>query len=128
MEQAVAKSILLVEDQQNVLTVLAMELRNCSNKFCVLTAENGDRALKVLESAYVDLVVTDLKMAVMDGFDLIAHMKREYPTIPVIVISSFLSPESEARLRALGVSQYIDKHCFSVSTLEEMILKNWQGV
>ena len=128
MENSRGKSILLVDDQQNFLTILAAELGDSGSNFRIITAENGERALKVLESAQVDLVVTDLKMPVMNGYDLISHMKIKYPRIPVIVVSSFLYPEWETRLKALGVSQYIDKEFFSVSALEEMIIKNWQGV
>ena len=129
MEKSRAKNILLVDDQKNFLSILAAELGGGSgSNFRIITAENGERALKVLESAQVDLVVTDLKMPVMNGYDLISHMKIKYPRIPVIVVSSFLYPEWETRLKALGVSQYIDKEFFSVSALEEMIIKNWQGV
>jgi CheY-like chemotaxis protein len=128
MEKSRAKNILLVDDQKNFLTILATELRESSNNFFVLTAKNGEEALRVLESDWVDLIVTDLKMPVMNGYDLISHMNKKYPGIPVIVISSFLHAESETQLKALGVSQYIDKQFFSVSALEEMIIKNWQGV
>ena len=125
MEKPAAKNILLVDDQKNFLNILETELSDSGNNFCILTAENGDKALRILESVQVDLVVTDLKMPVLNGYDLISHMKRKYPGIPVIVVSSFLYPESETRLRALGVTQYIDKNSLSLHTLEEMIVKNW---
>ena len=126
MEKAAPKNILLVDDHQSFLATLAEGLRNCSsNNFCILTAENGHRALKVLESAYVDLVVTDLKMPVMDGLELISHMKEKYPGIPVFVMSSFLCPDLETRLRALGASRCIVKTSLNLSALEEMIVKSW---
>ena len=127
MEKFAAKSILLVDDHRSFLTILAEELRDRGNDFRILTAENGDRALKVLESGQVDLVVTDLRMPVMDGFVLISHMKEKHPSIPVIVVSSFLYPESETKLKAIGVSHCIEKYSLSISALEEMILKSWQG-
>jgi len=127
MEKVPPRSILLVDDHQSFLTILAEELRDCGNNFCILTAENGDRALKVLESGQVDLVVTDLRMPVMDGFVLISHMKEKHPAIPVIVVSSFLYPESETKLKAMGVSHCMEKHSLTISALEEMILKSWQG-
>ncbi len=120
------KNILLVDDNQNFLNGLADSLRECEGTFCVLTAENGDRALKVLESAHVDLVVTDLKMPVMDGFGLLSNVRRNFPEIPVIIMSSFLCPEVETGLRNLGALQCIDK-C-SISALRDMIVKVWQGI
>ncbi len=125
MENSGAKNILLVDDQQHFLTILATELGDSSNNFRILTAENGVRALEILESAQVDLVVTDLKMPVLNGYDLISHMKKKYPSIPVIVISSFLYPDSETRLRTLGVTRYIDKNSLSLSALEKMIVETW---
>ncbi len=125
MENSGAKNILLVDDQQHFLTILATELGDSSNNFRILTAENGVRALEILESAQVDLVVTDLKMPMLNGYDLISHMKKKYPGIPVIVISSFLYPDSETRLRTLGVTRYIDKNSLSLSGLEKMIVETW---
>ncbi len=125
MENFGSKNILLVDDQQHFLTILATELGDSSNNFRILTAENGVRALEILESAEVDLVVTDLKMPVLNGYDLISHMKKKYPSIPVIVISSFLYPDSETRLRTLGVTRYIDKNSLSLSALEKMIVETW---
>ena len=108
--------------------MLAGELRDFNNNFSILTAENGNKALKVLESAHVDLVVTDLNMPVMNGYDLLSHMKKKYPNIPVIVISGFLYPGLEATLRTLGASQSLDKPSLSVNALGEIILKRWQGI
>ena len=127
MEKIVPKTILLVDDEQRFLALLAEELRVCDKHFCILTAENGDRALKALESTSVDLVVTDLKMPVMDGYELLSQMKKRYPRIPVIVMSAFFYSEAAASLRDLGVSQCLEKP-FSVNALEEMIVKTWQRV
>lgn len=82
----------------------------------------------MLESAPVDLVVTDLRMPVMNGFDLISHMKKKYPNTPIIVISAFLYPDLETALKDLGVSESIDKAFLSDNALGEMILESWQGV
>ena len=124
MESVALKNVLLVDDYQAFLTILAEQLSD--NGFSILTAEDGEKALKVLESSRVDLVVTDLHMPVMDGYDLISYLKKNYPVTPIIVVSNFLYPDSERRLRALGVSQYMEKHSFSISALEEMILRSWE--
>jgi len=128
VENAAFKNILLVDDENMFLTMLAEELRYCNKNFCILTADNGDRALKVLESGHVDLVITDLKMPVMNGFDLILNMRKEYPHIPVIAMSTYLYPDVETRLRGLGISQWVDKTELSIGGLEEMIMKNWQDI
>ncbi len=65
--------------------------------------------MKALESESVDLVVTDLKMPVMDGFEFLSRMRKTYPDIPVIVISAFINSEAERKLSSLGVSHYFEK-------------------
>ena len=92
MENACSKSILLVDDEKGYLKALADDLRASDCRACILTAENGERALDVLESARVDLIVTDLHMPVMDGFKLISEVKKRHPKMPIIVVSAFLSP------------------------------------
>jgi two-component system response regulator YesN len=121
MGKPAAKNILLVDDQHTFLNALAEGLRACDDEFCILTAEDGEKALRVLESARVDLVVTDLKMPVMDGLALISQMKEKYPGVPVIAMSHFLPPEMESKLRTLGISQIINKSELSVQSLTEMI-------
>lgn len=128
MENAAFKNILLVDDEKMFLITLAEELRYCNENFCILTADNGDRALKVLESGHVDLVITDLKMPVMNGFDLILNMRKEYPHIPVIAMSTYLYPDVETRLRGLGISQWVDKTTLSIGGLEEMIIRSCQDI
>ena len=56
-----------------------------------------------MDSTEVDLVVTDLRMPKMDGFELLAHMSGQYPNIPVIVMTAYDTPEIEERLKDMGV-------------------------
>lgn len=128
MGMVVAKSVLLVDDQQIFLAALVTQLMDRSNNFSILTAGNGEEALRILESHGVGLVVTDLKMPVMDGFDLISRIKKRYPSLPIIVLSCFLYPELEPRLTAMGVSQWIEKASLDIGVLEKIIGETWQRV
>jgi len=103
------KKILIVDDEKIFLLSLADGLNTFDRRFNILTAENGEKALKVLETEHVDLIVTDLKMPVMDGFEFLSHMRTRYPDIPVIVISAFINPDAERRLSSLGIAQYLEK-------------------
>src|SRR3989304_5505975 len=123
MKTSTTKNILLVDDQQNFIELLARQLRECDKNYCIMTAGNGNEALKALESAHVDLVITDLKMPGMDGFELVSHIKNKYPAIPVMVMSFYLHPESERELSTLGVSQCIDKNLLTGSVLKNKILE-----
>jgi len=79
------------------------------DEFKILTAENGKDALSYLEENRIDLVLTDLKMPVMDGFELLAHLKTHYPNIPVMVMSAYGTPETEETLRTFGTLKLLEK-------------------
>jgi CheY-like chemotaxis protein len=105
----VVKNVLIVDDEGPFLLSLSDGLAAYAKDFQVLTALNGKEAVKALDAKAVDLVVTDLRMPKMDGFELLAHMSSSYPTIPVIVMTAFGTPEIEERLRDMGDFQYLEK-------------------
>ncbi|HWR88809.1 MAG TPA: response regulator [Dissulfurispiraceae bacterium] len=102
------KRVLIVDDEAGFLQSLCDGF--CSSKrLAVFTALNGREALEILDRKAIDLVVTDLFMPVMDGFELIGEMNRRHPDIPVIVMSAFLNNDTEQRLAALGVVGFLEK-------------------
>jgi CheY-like chemotaxis protein/predicted regulator of Ras-like GTPase activity (Roadblock/LC7/MglB family) len=104
------KNVLIVDDEKLFLLSLQEGFSAYAKDFNVIPAENGAKAIACLDSTQIDLVVTDLKMPVLDGFGLLAHMSRHYPQIPTIVMTAFGStPEIENKLEHFGVSQYIEK-------------------
>jgi len=103
------KKVLVVDDDQGFLLSLQDMCRERVDAFEVVTAGNGKEALAVLASQAIDLVVTDLKMPEMDGFELVSRMSRLKNSVPVIVMTAFGTPEMEDRLMDLGAFQYIEK-------------------
>jgi CheY-like chemotaxis protein len=105
----VVKKVLIVDDEKPFLLSLTDGLAAYAKDFEVLTALNGKEAVKALEANGVDLVVTDLRMPKMDGFELLAHMSSSYPDIPVIVMTAYGTPAIEERLQAMGTFHYLEK-------------------
>jgi CheY-like chemotaxis protein len=103
------KHVLIVEDEKTVQLTLLDGLRKYEKEFRVLTAENGIIAKQVLDKLPVDLVVTDLKMPGMDGFELLSLIRREHPYTPVIVMTAFGNPELEKWLESVGIFAYLEK-------------------
>ena len=103
------KNILLVDDETNFLLSLADMLKVSNNDFAVATAGDGIEACKIIDSEKIDLVVTDLNMPEMDGFQLMAHIGKVHPETPVIAMTAYGTPEMESRLGDLGVFKYIEK-------------------
>ncbi len=105
------KNVLFVDDDQGFLLSLLDMINDAETKepFAIITANNGKEAIKTLKSQPVDLVVTDIKMPEVDGFDLVAHISKEHYDIPVIVMTAYGTPEMENSLLDMGAFQYIEK-------------------
>lgn len=103
------ETVLIVDDEKTFLLSLKDGLKAHESKFRVLTAENGKEAISVLRALPVDLLVTDLKMPEMDGFELLAWTTREKPELPVIVMTAFGTAAIESRLAEIESLQYLEK-------------------
>ncbi|MFW6237589.1 MAG: response regulator, partial [Desulfosudaceae bacterium] len=103
------KTVLVVDDTKLVRSVMAKKLGQYAEEFDVLTAENGQDALAQAQAVKVDLIITDIEMPVMDGFELLAQVSNHFPEIPVFVMTANGSPEIEERLDAMGSIKYFEK-------------------
>ena len=103
------KNVLIVDDEKTFLLSLSDGLTTYAGEFNTLTAENGKKAVEILRTIPVHLVVTDLKMPEMDGYALLAYMSRHHPDIPVVVMTAYGSPQMEERLTSLSVTAYVEK-------------------
>jgi CheY-like chemotaxis protein len=103
------KSILLVDDERAFLLSLRDGLMASGSAFNVVLAGDGREALQVLKTQSIDLLVTDLKLPVVDGFQLLAYVSRHYPSLPVIVMTAFGTPDIEERLARMNALHYLEK-------------------
>lgn len=111
------KKVLIVDDEPAVLFALSEALADRRRGVKVATAANGQEAVAILESEKVDLVVTDLRMPEMDGFELLAWLRRGFPHLPVIVMTAF-GAETAARLD--GSPEVLEKP-FDVGELKRKV-------
>lgn len=108
-EIAEVKNVLIVDDEKLFLASLTEGMIEFADEFRVFTALNGQQALDVLRENEIDLVVTDLKMPVMDGFQLLAEMVSEFPGVPAIVMTAFGTSEIEKKLQQFESYDYLEK-------------------
>ena len=89
-----------------------------------LEAENGKEALKILEDAWVDVVLSDINMPEMDGMQFLKEVKSHeiYKTIPVIFITTEASEARMEEARKLGVSGYVKKP-FQPETIKGILVE-----
>lgn len=109
-------TVLVVEDNPDML---AFVVRQISKVYTVLTATNGAEALQILDGNYVSLVISDVVMPVMDGFELCKTIKSDlnYSHIPVILLTAKTNIQSKIEGMELGADAYIEKP-FSVEFLQ----------
>ncbi len=100
-------SILVVDDEPAIRKTLEKRLVSWNNR--VMTAENGLQAMAQLQSEKPDIVITDLFMPGMNGFDLLEHITKTAPHTPVIVISGQGELGDVIRALRLGAWDYIYK-------------------
>ena len=115
------KNVLLVDDDQEMLLALKEGFTKYQDSFSVLLASDGQLAAESLQKNMISLVVTDLKMPRMDGFELLAHIMEQYPDIPVIIITGYSTPEMEQLAREGGAVGYISKP-FLIENLARQIM------
>ena len=115
------KNVLLVDDDTEMLHSLKEGFKKYQESFAVVLSEDGLQALESLKRNLISLVVTDLKMPHMDGFELLAHIMEHYPDIPVIIITGYSTPEMEQLAREGGAVGYIAKP-FLIENLARQIL------
>jgi DNA-binding response OmpR family regulator len=108
---AAVKIVLIVDDEELFLKSVADGLKpyEKKHKFRILTAANGNEALKHFKANEIALLVTDLRMPEMDGITLITHVHNQYPAVPVIVMTAFGSPQIEKQIKEMGILHYLEK-------------------
>ncbi len=110
-------NILVVDDQAHIRRLYEYTLGK--NGYQPYTAENGEEALKLLESTHIDLVILDLMMPVMDGYTFLRTMREAGSNIPVLIITARDSAEDVRRSFMLGTDDMMVKPVDDV----EMILR-----
>ncbi|MEP2508267.1 MAG: response regulator, partial [Reichenbachiella sp.] len=101
-------TVLIVEDHPEVREFIQNIVET---KYHVLTAPNGQRALKVLDKETVNLIITDLMMPWFDGFELLEKLKEseKLRKIPALVLSARTSEEDKTKVLSQGVNDFLCK-------------------
>ncbi|AIQ60051.1 response regulator transcription factor [Paenibacillus borealis] len=109
--------ILVVEDDKHVRKLMNAVLKR--EGYEVITAENGREALEVLEVQHIDLIILDIMMPEMDGYEFAEELKEADNRIPILMATAKQLPEDKKKGFRLGTDDYMTK---PVDT-EEMLLR-----
>lgn len=104
--------ILIVDDERIILNGIRMMIQEgCDLSFPteVVTASNVPQAVEVLEAFSPDLLLTDIRMPVMDGFELIGHVRERYPAMDIVILTSHADFAYAQRAIRFQVTDFILK-------------------
>ncbi len=101
------ENILIIDDNKDVLDVFKQIL--VDEGYSVSTACNGTEGIEKFNKDCFDLVITDVNMPGMSGFDILENVKNAVPVVPIILMSSDYLPIGPVEVRKLGVNAIISK-------------------
>jgi two-component system chemotaxis response regulator CheY len=103
------KKVLIVDDSPSVLAVLKDILDELG--FAVTSSSNGEEAYTQVENTKFNMIITDLKMPIMDGIEFIERAKQlsNCKFVPIVMLSSVDDEEKVASARKAGVSTFMKK-------------------
>lgn len=103
-------SVLLVDDEENVIEILKSTIQwQELGVEVLLTAQDGQQALNILDKQQIDLLITDINMPSVDGITLIRQVKYLYPNIRCILLTAYGEFEYARQAISLGVENYLLK-------------------
>lgn len=110
-------NILLVEDNYNLRLMMSEFLKQ--NGYNVYESENGKNALKTLESIHIDLLITDVMMPQLDGFELVYMLRESNYRFPILMVTV----KSEYKDKESGFTYGADDYMVKPVDLNEMLLR-----
>ena len=103
--------VLVVDDQPDVRTVVRLSLQKADYE--VLEAENGEKAIETINDGenrlLLDVVICDIHMPKINGVEVIAYFRANYPRVPLIILTGFPDTQMAASLFRQGVVDYLVK-------------------
>jgi len=100
-------SVLVVDDEDSLRTVLSNELSN--EGYEVRNAADGDAAISELQKNQYDLVLLDIKMPRMNGFEVLKFIKEGHPKTKVVMLTGFADLKNAIESKKLGADDFVSK-------------------
>ncbi|MDD2462637.1 MAG: response regulator [Desulfobulbus sp.] len=105
------KSILLVDDETTILAALSRDLLDEQLNFNVDTVNSGEEAINRINASNYDLIITDLIMPGLDGFQVLKAAKRKDPMTMVIILTGYGDLRSTIDALRLNADDFLEKPC-----------------
>ncbi|MGB4984274.1 MAG: response regulator, partial [Erysipelotrichaceae bacterium] len=100
------KKILIVEDDIDIIELLNIYLVN--NNYQVYSTDDGNKAVEMIDIYQIDLVVADIMMPILSGYDLVKKIRQKHE-MPIIILSAKVSDSDKVLGLNLGADVYLSK-------------------
>lgn len=110
-------SILVVEDDENLRKLITAVLRR--NRYNVLQAKDGGEAVTIAENNHVDLMICDIMLPVMDGYEVTKTIRESNKDMPILIVTARETLEDKRRGFAVGTDDYMVKPI----NMDEMLMR-----
>ena len=115
------KKILIIEDDKSLAR--ALELKLVHEGFEVFTLFSGENVILALDKEHFSLIICDLMMPVVDGFQVLEILKQNKVKTPVIILTNLSQAEDEKRSKDLGAVDFLVKSDAPLSSIIEKVKK-----
>ncbi|HLC38744.1 MAG TPA: response regulator [Patescibacteria group bacterium] len=105
--KAIYKKILVADDEKSLARALELKLSDAG--FKIVSVDNGIKAMQILEKENFDLIVLDLIMPDMDGYEVMEKLKVMHNQTPIIALSNLSQEEDIQKAKDLGANEYYIK-------------------
>ena len=101
--------LLLVEDDANLCYIIRGGLEDMIGGYEIMTADNGETGWRIWKETHPDVIVADIEMPVMDGYEMVRRIRETDDATPILFTSGRVSPKDVVKGYELGVNNYIKK-------------------
>ncbi len=115
------KSILIMEDERPLAHALELKLQH--EGYTTTVATNGKDGLALIQNGGYDVVLLDIMMPLMDGFQVLEQLRGMTPRPVIFVLSNLSQPEDEAKAKAAGANRYFVKADTPLSVIVDEVKK-----
>lgn len=116
-----AKRLLIVDDEETITFSLYQSFIHSKKDYEVVTADSGEEALQRIAEQPFDLIVTDIMMPGIDGFELLRTIRNDYPQTNVIIMTAYGSSIYKERALKEGARHYVEKP-FEMKEFKKLIM------
>jgi len=115
------KRLLIVDDEETLTFSLYQSFIHAAKDYEVVTAGTGEEALERIREKSFDVVVTDIMMPGIDGFEVLKVLRENYPSTQVVIMTAYGSDMHKERAMKEGANHYVEKP-FEMKEFKKLIM------